>query len=106
MEIGASLTSSLDLGGSYDRVWVVVPAGTPQAADTYLFVQGSINGTTYFRTTYVVPNTSTVALNDFRIVSNTTSRIVPVPNFGFQYIRLEATAVATAAGAYKIVCGD
>lgn len=106
---GATFTPRVELPGSYLFVYVIVPTMTAgySTASTPIFINGSADGTTFYRYSNVETNTNTVGTNDFTIVSATSSRIINIPNFALRYIELEISGTCTtpaAAGQFKLVC--
>jgi hypothetical protein len=100
MADGATLTGGLDLGGLYDELYLKIPVRA-SAADIYL--HGSTDNSTFFRITHPpVANTATVAINDFRVVSTTSQRMVPIPT-GFQYMKIEISTLASADVGFEII---
>lgn len=109
MVSGASLTSALDLRGSWGYVYLAIPTMTGGfGADTTIILRGSADGTTFYP--YVNPGTATFATStdNFVIASSTTQRVVYLPNFSLRYVQLETTAVATAGVTsntpFKFIC--
>lgn len=106
---GASQTSALTIPGNYLYCYLQVPSMTSGfGADTRIMLQVSADGTTFYRYSNPETNTFIVGTNDFIIVSSATQRMVLLPNFCFQYVKVECTAVATAGistqNAFKIIC--
>jgi hypothetical protein len=100
MADGATLSSGIDLGGIYEDVYLKIPT-IASASDIY--VHGSADNSTFYRITKpVVANTSTVALNDFRVVSTTSQRMVPIPA-GFRYMKIELSTLASADIGFEII---
>jgi hypothetical protein len=94
-----TLTSGTDLGGVYEQVYLKIPT---MASNADIFVHGSLDNSSFYRITQPVPNTSSVQVNDFKIASNTTSRIVPIPA-GFRYMKLELSTLNTLAIGFEII---
>jgi hypothetical protein len=100
MADGATLSSGFDLGGLYDELYLKIPT-MASAADIYL--HGSVDNSTYYRISQPpVANTSSVQLNDFRVVSTTSQRFVPIPT-GFQYYKIELSTLASADIGFEII---
>jgi hypothetical protein len=99
----ATLTSAYDLGRTWRNVSVEIPS-MASASDFYIQASVTESGT-FRRITHPVPNTSSVQLNDFRISSAVTARIVPIPA-DYQYIKIEASTMNTAALVFNVICKD
>lgn len=109
MASGAStVTATLD--GAWVYVYLQIPTMNAgySTNSSPVWIQGSTDGTTYFRVSNVETNTSTVGANDFSIVSGASQRIVPLPNLGLKYMAVEISGAATGAGAspspFKFIC--
>lgn len=109
MVTGASLTTIITVPGNFLYMYLQVPTMTGgYSADTSLHIQGSADGTNFFRFSNPENNTTPVAANDFTIISGATQRMVNIPNFCMPYLKIETTAVATngvaSQGQFKIIC--
>jgi hypothetical protein len=105
---GASITSSLELPGSYLYLYLVVPTMSAgySAASTPIYVQASADNSTFYRYVNVESNTNTVGANDFIIVSSTSQRMINITNFAFRYVRFEISGTCTtpaSATPFKLV---
>lgn len=108
----ASMTPAITLNGIYLYVYLAVPTMTTGygAASTPIYVQGSYDGTTYYRFTNSEPtnNTLVAGINDFTIASSVSQRMVLIPNFSFPYMKVEISGVVTnptqQTGTFKVVC--
>lgn len=103
-----SVTSSIELPGDYLYLYLVVPTmSVGYAAPSPIYIQGSADGTTFYRYSNPESNTSLAGVNDFAIASATTSRIVYIPNFAMRYMRLEVSGAVTnptaQTGGFKLV---
>ncbi len=104
MVSGASVTSSIELPGVYEYVYLVVPGMLQFSADTQIFIQGSADNTTFYRYALAAINTSSVQTNDFVIASGASQKIVNIPNFSCRYLKIETTATVTApSSVFKII---
>lgn len=99
MADGATLSSGLDLNGLYDYVYLKIPT-MPSAADIY--IHASTDNSTFYRIAEPVAGTASVQLNDFRVVSTTSQRFVPIPA-GFRYYKIELSTLASADIGFEIV---
>ncbi len=109
MVSGSSLTSSVEIPGSYLYMYLVIPTMTGGfAADTSIMLQGSGDNSTFYRFSNPESNTTPIGANDFIIKSSATQRMVYIPNFAFRYVKVETTAVATAGitsnAPFKFIC--
>jgi hypothetical protein len=109
MVSGNSITSVLTLPGSWTSVFIQVPTmSVGFNADTSIFVLASADGTTFRRYGVVSVNTSSVQYNDFQILSAASLKMINIPGFSFNYMKLETTAVATAGvsamSPFTIIC--
>lgn len=97
-----TLTSYMDLGGSYDTVYLEVPT---MASGGNLAIQAAASASgTYRRIKHPVLNSSTVAVNDFLILSAATNRFVPIPG-GFRYLKVETLETVLDGALFKVVYG-
>lgn len=99
---GATLSSAATISRGWKTTYLVVPT---MVSNTQFHVQGSHDGVTYRRICHPSLNSSTVATNDFAIVSGATNRIVPIANGFFGY-KIETTATVDSGQTFKIICCD
>lgn len=103
MAAGATLTAEIDIKNYYQVVRLLVPT---HASATDWYVQGcEESGGTFRRIAHVAANTASVQLNDFRIASGISNRLVEIPGVNFQYIKIEASTANTAQVGLKLICG-
>lgn len=96
-------TAEFDLGRTWENVFLVIQSMT---SNSQLFIKAAdVTGGTYRRVTHPPINSSTVACNEFSIVSSITNHMVPIPN-AFRFLKVEQTATADSGQSYKIICGD
>lgn len=101
---GASLSPGLQMPGNYLYMYLVVPTmSVGYSAGTPIYVQGSADGQNFYRFSEILTSTVT---NDFQIASAVSQRIVYIPNFSNQYIKLEVSGSVTGPAAlnFKIIC--
>lgn len=98
----ATLTGAYDLGeGKVENVHYLVPSF---ASGTAMFLQVSLDGSTYRRLSRVQANTSTVAVDDFSIASAASGKLVPLPVDGFRYFKIEmATGQTDTTTTHKVI---
>lgn len=105
MPTSASLTSIVTFPNSPYQAWLQVP--TMAAYFTIsgpIYVQGSTDGVIFSRIVFSETNSNVIGGNDFTIGSGTSNRMVPIQNFGFQYVRLETSAMTcTTPAQFKFV---
>lgn len=101
---GATLSSEVDIGKSYQEVFVQMASGTTFE----VFLQGARSPGGSFSRIYFPPTDSTPAVAPIEIASaaaGANGGIVPIPHFT-RYMKLEfATAVADG-GTYYFICRD
>jgi len=95
---GITLSSGLDLGISWRRIYLEVPT----MASGSLYVQAASKlDSTYRR---VVHNSS---MTDFSINSALSQKVVPVPADGLRFVKVESSSGCTdVITTYKFICGD
>ncbi len=99
----ATASSALDLGRSWDKVYLLIPAMTSQTA---LHIQASETSSGTFRRVYhTTVNSATVATNVYTIASAVTNAFVPIPA-GHRFMKVEATAIISFSANFKIICSD
>lgn len=103
MASGDSLTSAIDLGRVYATVYVEI-VSIPSNSEHQIRAAGTLAGT-YNTVYHPAINSSTVAVNIYKIPSSVTGALVPIPG-GFRYIKVYATAAMTNGATYKIYGGD
>lgn len=98
----ATTSSAIDLGQSHGRNYLVVPTMT-SASEVRIQAAESMAGT--YRNVYQFPvNSSTVAVNMFKINSGTSNAIVEMPA-SLRFVKVETTAIVSFSAAFKIICG-
>lgn len=95
---GSSLSQVITMPGSWLYCNLFVPTMTTGfGAATTVMIQASVDGVNFFRYGTPTANTAAAVFNDFSIASAASLKWVNVPGFGFNFARLETTAVATAS---------
>ena len=103
--MGSALTLSneVDLKRYFRKISLVIPT---HASASDWFIQGSdVAGGTYRRIASVVFNTASVQLNDFKILSAVSNRIVEIPGLNFRYVKIEASTAPANGIVFKLICG-
>jgi hypothetical protein len=106
MTMGAtSGSASVDLGGAFTHVYLQVPT-MASAANLDLFVKAT-SGESFYQVFHTVPTTTSVQSISFVIGSTgtTNGKVLPLPA-GFQFYKVVADSVPTAALSFKVICGD
>lgn len=104
MTSGATLTSEVDMGRSFELVYLSVPSMTSNSQLHIKFAAET--GGTYRRAKHPVLNTTSAqAPQDFTIVSSATNCMVPIPG-GFRFVKVESTATCDSGESFKILCAD
>lgn len=99
---GATLSSEVDLGRSWTKVYID-PTG---AAAEVRFQAAAATGGTY-RQVYLPqdPMTSTVQTNIWKIASGASGGMQEAPA-GFRYMKVETIAAVTNGVTLKLICSD
>lgn len=107
MASAGTLTSEVDLGRNWEKVYVLIPTMTSNTAHFFKVAHvNSAAGGVYRRVVHPAVNSSTVStLNDFTVGSATTNRAVPFPN-GFRYVKIESEVTVNDGATYRIICSD
>lgn len=99
---GATSSAEIALRAGYQTCFLAIQSMT---SNSQLHLQAAAtSGGTYRRVTHPPINSSTVALNDFTVLSSVTNRIVPIPA-GLHFIKIEQTATADSGQSYTLICG-
>lgn len=102
-----SLTSALRMPGTYNYVYLSIPTMSVgySVASTPIYLMVSNDDVTYRR--YAEVGTSIVT-NDFIIASALSNRVVYIPYFAAQYVKLEisgtVTAPASQTSGFQFIC--
>ena len=99
---GTSLSSEVDLGRTFTRVYV-----DPTGANAEVrFQAASTSGGTYRQVYFPgLGTTSTVQANIWKIASSVSGGIQEAPA-GLQYIKVETTAAVANGATLKLICSD
>lgn len=99
---GATLSSEVDLGGSFARVYID-PTG---AASEVRFQAAASTGGTY-RQVYLPqsPGTSTVQTNAWKVASAISGGMIEGPA-GLRFMKVETTASVANGATLKLICSD
>jgi len=89
----AVLSSEVDLGGSYNKMAIIIPSMT-SGGDVGIYAAEATGGT--FRRVYL-SQTVTSAPVAFNVLSSITNCIVPIPG-SYQFVKVYMTTAATSAG--------
>jgi hypothetical protein len=104
MASGATLTEAVDLGRTFQNVFLEIPALLLSA--TQLHVQAAAEaGGSFFKVMHPSINTSVAEANVFAIPSAATSRMFLIPN-GIQHLKIESTAPIVDGKVFTILCSD
>lgn len=98
----ATSSSGLNINRSWTSVYLMIPTMT---SNTELYINGSVDGTTYRQIYNPQQNSVNPVGTRFLINSAVTNAFVPIPN-GFKYIKVEASAVISFTAAFRIICSD
>lgn len=101
MASGATLTSEVDLGRSWARVYLD-PTG---AASEVRFQAAATSGGTYRQVYLPQPGTSTVQANIWKVSSGISGGLIEAPA-GLRYIKVETTAAVANGASFKLYCSD
>ena len=106
MTSGATLTSSIDLGQSWETVYLAIPSMV-SGTDIYLRAGVSATDTVGYRVMHPVVNSSSAQVQTFVIASAVSgNKLIPVPG-GFRYLFVEySTATTATSHVFKVVCGN
>lgn len=103
MASGGTLTTYIDLGGSWENCYLQVPS---MISNTQHHIQTATDyDQIYRRVKHPAINSLTVGTNDFAITSSATNCVIPMPN-GLRFIKIETTATVDSGETYKIICAD
>lgn len=107
MVTAASVTPALQMPGDYLYVYLIVPTMSAgySVGSTPLYIQCSADGVNYYRFSNPESNTLTVGANDFTVVSSTSQRVILIPSFALQYLKVEISGTATSVATQFKVCG-
>lgn len=98
----ATTSSAIDLSASYNKNYLIVPTMT-SGSEVRIQAAESMSGT--YRNVHMFPvNSSTVAVNMFKIPSSVTNAVVEMPA-GLRFVKVEVTAVVSFSAGFKIICG-
>jgi hypothetical protein len=101
MASGVSLSTSIDLGRAWAKVYLD-PTGA--ASEVRLQAAPTIDGS--FRQVYHPSiNSSTVGANIFKIPSAVSGGLIELPA-GLQFIKVETTAAVANGLTFKLICSD
>jgi hypothetical protein len=101
MASGGTLTSEIDLGRAWGKVYLD-PTGA--ASEVRLQAAASTGGT--FRQVYHPSiNSSTVGANIFKIPSSVSGGLIELPA-GLRFIKVETTAAVADGGSFTLICSD
>lgn len=102
MTIPSFATSvSLDLSKPYNSVYIEIPTMTSQTAWS---LSGSSDGVIYRRINLVI-SSSTLQFASYTVGSAITGVMLDAPG-GFQYYKIDTTAVVSFSAAFKLICFD
>lgn len=101
MASNTTLTSALNLGGSYRSYALVMPSLT-SGTDVRIQVSGTESGT--YRRLYHAPTAATAAPTVVNIPSSVTNCAVNLPYLA-QYVKIEFTTATTASShQFSVIC--
>jgi hypothetical protein len=103
MASGGTLTSALNLGKTFQKVYLDVPSMTSNS-NIHIHAAASVSGT-YRRVALPVIGTATIGHNTFTIGSATTNRVLEIPA-GLQFIKIETTATCDSGQIFNVLCED
>lgn len=105
---GATLTAEIDLGGSWNTVYLEIPTLTSNSQHhIQAAFANSAAGGTYRRVYHPPINSATSSSTPFAISSQSTNCLVPIPG-GLRFVKIETTAsVASSTDTvYRLFAGD
>ena len=102
MAAAATLTAEVDLKLHYSSVNLLLP--TFASASDWFVQATETTGGTYRRIASVVVGTSSVQVNDYKILSSVSNRMIEMP-VGYRYIKIEASTANSSQIGLKIICG-
>lgn len=99
---GATLSSEIDLGQSFRRVYID-PTG---AASEVRFQAAGTSGGTYRQVLQPSnPNTTTIETNIWKVASAASGSLQAAPD-GFRFMKVETTAAVANGVTLKLHCGE
>lgn len=105
MASGGTMTSEVDLGRSYQNVFLMIPSMATASNGITLYASDAQGGT-YRVVKHPSINSATVATNNYTITSAATNCIVPLPVTGLQYLKVNTDATVADGCVFKFICGD
>jgi len=95
---GASHSEAVDFNEMYERLnfHIDSTSGTFGANDP-IYMESSVDGITYHRFVAAESQTAVIGVNDFRIKSGLSHRVIPMPVVGSRYMRLRLASGTTAS---------
>lgn len=101
MASGATLTSELDFGRSFAKVYI-----DPTGAASEVRIQASNQTAGTYRQVYQPSiNSSTVGANIFKIPSSVSGGFIEIPA-GLRFIKVETTAAVANGLTFNLICSD
>lgn len=95
---GASVTSAILLNDVFDQLNLAVPSTSGAiGANEKIYVESSCDNVTFSRHTAYESQTAVVGGTDLSIKSGLSSRLVPLPYQGCEYVRLAMSAGVTSS---------
>lgn len=98
---GATLSSEVDLGRSWARVYID-PTG---AASEVRFQAAAASAGTYRQVYLPQPGTSTVQANIWKVSSGISGGVIECPA-GIRFLKVETTAAVANGATLKLICSD
>jgi hypothetical protein len=99
---GATLSSAIDLNQGWSSINLKIPSFS-SASDIYIHAAESASDT-FVRVMHPPINSATVAVNDFRIASGLSARVIPLP-VGYQHMKIELSTHQTdVTSTFEVIC--
>ena len=101
MASGGTLTSELDLGRSWKKVYI-----DPTGATSEVRLQAALKaGGTYRQVYQPSINSSTVGANIWKIPSSVSGGLIEMPA-GLRFVKVETTATVANGCTFNVICSD
>lgn len=106
MTSGNTITSLLDLGGAWNRVFMRVPTMT-SGTEIYLKAGTDPADVDGFRVMFPPVNTSAAQVHTFSVASGVSQRVMEVPLAGIRHVFVEfSTATTATSQSFQFFCSN
>jgi hypothetical protein len=103
MASATTFSSGVDLQKAWNKISVEIPT---MASGSDVYLQGSIDGTTYRRVCHA-PNTNSATVGGQFVTSGVTNVIVPFNNAHVRFVRIElSSATSDTPYTFNVICSD